>query len=87
MIMKTFAAALFAAVVSATTYTVAGTADGTAVKSSKVSVALSVVSKKLTQKHTHNAVSKDLTKAADNVVSVLCTTREANKFACAYCET
>ena len=84
--MKTFAAALFAAVVSATTYSVAGTADGTEVKSSKVSVALSVVSNKLTQKQTHNVVSKDLTKAADNVASILCTTREANKFECGYCE-
>ena len=85
--MKTFAAALFAAVVSATTYSVAGTADGTEVKSSKVSVALTVVSNKLTQKQTVNVVSKDLTKAADNVASVLCTTKEASKFACSYCET
>merc|ERR1712156_381589 len=85
VIMKTFAAALFAAVASATTYSVAGTADGTAVTSSKVSVTLAVVSKKLTQKHMHNVVSKTLT-AADNVVSVLCTTREANKFVCSYCE-
>merc|ERR1711899_223620 len=86
VIMKTFAAALFAAVASATTYSVAGTADGTAVTSSKVSVTLAVVSKKLTQKHVHNVVSKTLTTAADNIVSVLCTTREANKFVCSYCE-
>jgi len=86
VIMKTFAAALFAAVVSATSYTATGTADGTAVKSSKVTVTTSVVSKKLTQKHVHNAVSKDQTKAADNVVSVLCTTKETGKFVCSYCE-
>jgi len=84
--MKTFAAALFAAAVSATTYTVKGTADGTAVTSSTVTATLAVVSKKLTQKHVHNVVSKTLTTAADNVVSVLCTTREANKFVCSYCE-
>lgn len=84
--MKTFAAALFAAVVSASTYSVTGTADGTKVKSSKVTVTTAVASKKLTQKHVHNAVSADLTTAADNVVSVLCTTREANKFVCSYCE-
>ena len=85
--MKTFAAALFAAVVSATTYSVAGTADGTSVKSSKVTVTTALASKKLTQKHVHNVVSKELTKAADNVVSVLCTTKEKDKFVCSYCET
>lgn len=84
--MKTFAAALFAAVVSASTYSATGTADGTAVTSSKVTVTTAVASKKLTQKHVHNAVAKTLTTAADNVVSVLCTTREANKFVCSYCE-
>ena len=84
--MKTFAAALFAAVVSATSYTATGTADGTEVKSSKVTATTAVVSKKLTQKHVQNVVSKAQTTAGDNTVSVLCTTREASKFVCSYCE-
>merc|ERR1712014_195608 len=42
VIMKTFAAALFAAVVSATSYTATGTADGTEVKSSKVTATTAV---------------------------------------------
>merc|ERR1712109_68603 len=79
VIMRTFAAALFAAVVSATTYTVKGTADGTAVTSSTVTATLAVVSKKLTQKHVHKVVSKTLTAANDNVVSVLCTTVSGEK--------
>jgi len=84
--MKTFAAALFAAVVSATSYSATGTADGTEVKSSKVTATTAVVSKKLTQKHVHNVVSKAQTTAGDNTVSLLCTTREAKKFVCSYCE-
>jgi len=84
--MKTFAAALFAAVVSATSYSATGTADGTEVKSSKVTATTAVVSKKLTQKHVHNVVSKAQTTAGDNTVSLLCTLRETSKYVCSYCE-
>merc|ERR1712014_445871 len=86
VIMKTFAAALFAAVVSATSYTATGTADGTEVKSSKVTATTAVVSKKLTQKHVHNVVSKAQATAGDNTVSLLCTLRETSKYVCSYCE-
>merc|ERR1712004_371235 len=81
VIMKTFAAALFAAGVAATTYSVAGT-TGTGMTSSKVSTTLAVVSTKLTQAQTQQIVGT----ANHYFASALCTTREASKLICSLCE-
>ena len=83
--MKTFAAALFAASVAATTYSVTGT-TGTGMTASKVSTTLAVVSTKLTQKQTQNLVATALGTAGHTLSSILCTTQEANKFVCSLCE-
>merc|ERR1712210_315680 len=83
VIMKTFAAALFAAGVAASTYSVAGT-TGTGMTSSKVSTTLAVVSTKLTQ--TQQIVGTALGTATHYFASALCTTREASKFICSLCE-
>jgi len=83
--MKTFAAALFAASVAATTYSVTGT-TGTGMTASKVSTTLAVVSTKLTQKQTQNLVATALGTANHTLGSILCTTQEANKFVCSLCE-
>merc|ERR1712037_98809 len=85
VIMKTFAAALFAAGVAATTYSVAGT-TGTGMTSSKVSTTLAVVSTKLTQAQTQQIVGTALGTANHYFASALCTTREASKFICSLCE-
>ena len=83
--MKTFAAALFAASVAASTYSVTGT-TGTGMTASKVSTTLAVVSTKLTQKQTQNLVATALATANHTLGSILCTTQEANKFVCSLCE-
>merc|ERR1712210_311227 len=83
VIMKTFAAALFAAGVAASTYSVAGT-TGTGMTSSKVSTTLAVVSTKLTQ--AQQIVGTALGTATHYFASALCTTREASKFICSLCE-
>ena len=83
--MKTFAAALFAASVAASTYSVTGT-TGTGMTASKVSTTLAVVSTKLTQKQTQNLVATALATANHTLGSILCTTQEANKFICSLCE-
>lgn len=83
--MKTFAAALFAASVAASTYSVTGT-TGTGMTASKVSTTLAVVSTKLTQKQTQNLVATALGTAGHTLGSILCTTQEANKFVCSLCE-
>jgi len=83
--MKTFAAALFAAGVAASTYSVAGT-TGTGMTSSKVSTTLAVVSTKLTQAQTQQIVGTALGTATHYFASALCTTREASKFICSLCE-
>merc|ERR1712004_305984 len=85
VIMKTFAAALFAAGVAASTYSVAGT-TGTGMTSSKVSTTLAVVSTKLTQAQTQQIVGTALGTANHYFASALCTTREASKFICSLCE-
>merc|ERR1712032_1565009 len=85
VIMKTFAAALFAAGVAASTYSVAGT-TGTGMTSSKVSTTLADVSTKLTQAQTQQIVGTALGTATHYFASALCTTREASKFICSLCE-
>merc|ERR1712004_395711 len=85
VIMKTFAAALFAAGVAASTYSVAGT-TGTGMTSSKVSTTLAVVSTKLTQAQTQQMVGTALGTATHYFASALCTTQEASKFVCSLCE-
>merc|ERR1712109_225278 len=81
VIMKTFAAALFAAGVSAVTGV-----TGTAMTASKVSTTTAVVSNKLTQKQEQSVTATALATADHYIGSVLCTTHETNKFVCSLCE-
>ena len=84
--MKTFAAALFAAGVAASTvYSVTG-ATGTAMTASKVSTTLVVTDKKLTQKQEQSVTATALATADHYIGSLLCTTHETNKFVCSLCE-
>ena len=85
--MKSFCAALVAAGVSAaSTYSVTGLTD-TDITSSKPSVVVNLTSaNKLTQQVTQQVVGTAIATADDYIAGLVCTTREANKFVCSFCQ-
>ena len=85
--MKHFSAALLAASVSAVTkYSATGLTD-TAISSSKPTVDVNLdYTNKLTQRVFQQVVGTAIATADDYIAGLVCTTREANKFVCSFCQ-